>query len=591
MDGMGISYRFTYSAAHTHYLDIETTVTGIKGPVLHLQLPAWRPGRYVLQNFAKNIQKWQALAPDGTILPHRKLTKDLWEVQTMGHGTVAVRTNYHAAELNAGSTYLSAEQMYVNPITCCLYMPGMEHLPCTVQLDIPDNWQVACALPMQGRMLQAESYHRLADSPWIAGLRLQCHTYTVGGTQFHICFRGEFKPDWPRIEADFARFTRQQLNLFGSFPFTHYHFLIHVRTEKAYHGVEHQDSTVITLGPSYDLLKEAMYPELLGISSHELFHAWNIKSIRPVEMLPYDYSKENYSPLGYVAEGVTTYYGDLMLYRGGCFTDFDFFRTLHDLMMKHFHNYGRFNQSVAEASWDTWLDGYEKGVPDRKVSIYTEGALIALMADLYIRRATANARSMDTVLRNLYEQYGATGRGYTEADYLRLLTEAAGEDMTWLMKDYYHGTTDIEPLLTELLAYVGVEMRKTRSRMYFENRFGFKVSYINNRAAKITDVAPGSIADRACLKVDDEISAINGIRVAGNLKEWCKYFQEETVTLTVSSAAAAREVQLRPGTERYYLTYWPHHQPKATPEQMENYRAWGGRDHAYAPKSVTPATA
>jgi predicted metalloprotease with PDZ domain len=142
-----------------------------------------------------------------------------------------------------------------------------------------------------------------------------------------------------------------------------------------------------------------------------------------------------------------------------------------------------------------------------------------------------------------------------------------------------------------LLAYVGVEMRKTRSRMYFENRFGFKVSYINNRAAKITDVAPGSIADRACLKVDDEISAINGIRVAGNLKEWCKYFQEETVTLTVSSAAAAREVQLRPGTERYYLTYWPHHQPKATPEQMENYRAWGGRDHAYAPKSATPATA
>ena len=586
MQNLKVSYKFSFSAAQTHYLDVEHIFEGVEGQSVQFQLPAWRPGRYVLQNFAKNIQKWQAVGSDGSILPSRKLTKDLWEVTTLGHTTISVKLKYHAAELNAGSTYLSGEQLYVNPVTCCLYIPGFEHLPCTAQLDIPATWKVACALPMgQNRILKAGSFHELCDSPWIAGIRLQEHVYEVGGTRFHIWFRGEFKPDWPRIANDFERFTQKQLELFGSFPFDEYHFLIHVRTEKSYHGVEHLASTVITLGPSYDLLKEAMYPELLGISSHELFHAWNIKAIRPAEMLPYNYSKENYSFLGYVAEGITTYYGDLMLYRGGCFTDFDYFRTLHEQFMKHFHNYGRFNMSVAQASWDTWLDGYEKGVPDRKVSIYTEGCLIALMADLYIRRATNNARSLDDTMRLLYDRFGKTGLGYTETDYQLALEEAAGTTMQWLFDLYYHGTTDFEPLLTEMLGYVGVELRKTRSRMYFENRFGFKVSYINNRSARITEVAPGSLAEKAQLKVDDEITAINNIRVLGNLKEWCKYFQEETVALTVINPSSTRIVELTPGPERYYLTYWPHHNPNATEQQCANYLAWTGRKHAYAGKN------
>jgi predicted metalloprotease with PDZ domain len=171
------------------------------------------------------------------------------------------------------------------------------------------------------------------------------------------------------------------------------------------------------LGPGNEFVNKDWYDEFLGISSHELFHTWNIKSIRPVEMMPYDYSKENYSRLGFVAEGVTTYYGDFLLYRSGVFSDADYFKTFNEQLQKHFDNFGRFNLSVADSSFDTWLDGYNPGVPNRKVSIYTEGCLIAFMTDICIRKQTSNAHSLDDVMRALFTEFGKKKIGYSENDY------------------------------------------------------------------------------------------------------------------------------------------------------------------------------
>jgi predicted metalloprotease with PDZ domain len=181
--------------------------------------------------------------------------------------------------------------------------------------------------------------------------------------------------------------------------------------------VEHTNSTVIALGPSYGVMNNKGYEDLLGVSSHELFHAWNIKTIRPVEMMPYDYSRENYSRLGYVAEGVTTYYGDVMLLRSGVFTEEQYLKTFNELLEKHFNNFGRLNLSVADSSFDTWLDGYKQGVPGRKASIYTEGALCAFMLDIIIRKNSNNKRSLDDLMRLLYEEFGKKQRGYSEGEY------------------------------------------------------------------------------------------------------------------------------------------------------------------------------
>lgn len=573
-----MQYTISYQNPHNHFIDIEAKVDASSTDRLMFRLPAWRPGRYELANFAKNIQKWEVTDGNGNALQCRKVTKDRWEVECADASEVVVNYNYFAKTLDGGSTYLDGSQLYVNPINCFIYEVEKESQPCSLYLKIPSDYEVATGLQREGDHFKASSFHQLVDCPFIASNSLQHGEYVVDGVLFHLWFQGEFKPDWERIIHEFSAFTKVQMKMMKGFPVMEYHFLFQITTYASYHGVEHGNSTVILLGPSYDILKPAKWYDFLGVSSHELFHTWNVKAIRPIEMQPYDYSKENYSKLGYVAEGVTTYYGDLFLFRSKSFTEFEYFKELHQLFQRHFHNYGRFNLSVADSSYDTWLDGYEKGIPDRKTSIYTEGAMVALLLDLSIRKQTENARSMDDVMAALNEQYGKTGKGYSEQDYLNIVNEASGADFSEFFQTYYYGTPDLLPKLEEMLEYVGLQINDVRSRLYFENRFGFKVIYINNRSAQITDIAPDSIADRAKLKVGDELVSINGIRILGNLKEWCKYFEEETITLTVNGADDTHKVQLTPTDERYYRSRWPQKIKEATDQQKANFTAWTGRE-------------
>jgi predicted metalloprotease with PDZ domain len=182
------------------------------------------------------------------------------------------------------------------------------------------------------------------------------------------------------------------------------------------------------------------------------------------------------------------------------------------------------------------------------------------------------------VMRLLYERHAKQGVGYTEADYQAAIEELTGRSYASFFTDFYYGTKDVDPLLTELLAYVGLSIRNIRSRLYFENRFGFKVKYIREKSAEITDIAPDSIADKAGLKAGDEITAINDIRLLGNLKEWCKYFMEETVILTVNSGGDTTKIALTPTDEFYYRTRWPEKDRTATDTQKANYLAWTGRE-------------
>ena len=191
------------------------------------------------------------------------------------------------------------------------------------------------------------------------------------------------------------------------------------------HGVEHADSTVIAMGKSNDDTDEEFHNDLLAISSHELFHLWNIKRIRPIEMWPYDYTKENYSTLGYVYEGITTYYGDLMLLRSGVWNWEQYLSSLNSDLQRHYNNSGRFNYSVAESSFDTWLDGYVPGIPARKTSIYIEGLLAALIADILIIKNSEGKYCLDNVMHDFYHDCYANGKGYSEVEYKLLLEKYA----------------------------------------------------------------------------------------------------------------------------------------------------------------------
>jgi predicted metalloprotease with PDZ domain len=451
-------YHISVPDPDAHFVEITYTFSTKGNESIELQVPAWRPGRYEIQNFAKNIQKLSVRGGSGAALPARKVTKDRWQIMAAGEQSIAVTYNFYATIQNAGSSYVDEELWYLNFINFALYVEGRLDEPCLVELALPDTFHIACGMKPAGpgRTLRAESFYQLVDSPLLASATLHHETYEEEGVLFHVWMHGNLHPNWKRIRTDFARFSREQIATMQDFPEPEYHFINLILPTAFYHGVEHHNSTMIVLGPDDE--GEGLYTDLLGVSSHELFHAWNIIRIRPKELLPYDFTKENYFTTCFVAEGCTTYYGDLFLRRAGVFGNEAYIKELQVYMKRHFESSGRATQSLLESSWDLWLDGYEKGIPQRKVSVYHKGALVALILDLYLRKKSDHTRSLDEVMRRLWQRFGKPYVGYTYEDYRQIVEEVAGEPLDWYWQECIEGTTPLEARLNEALAFVGLQM-------------------------------------------------------------------------------------------------------------------------------------
>jgi predicted metalloprotease with PDZ domain len=549
-------YKFSAPHPASHLIHIEMVVDGIDRDEVIFQLPSWRPGRYELQNFAKNIVDWKATDASGETLTHIKMTKDCWKVKAEGATAIHIHYSYYAAQADAGACWVDEDLFYINPIHCCLYVPEKILEPCETEFNVPEHFLFATALKNAGKQkFIAADYNELVDSPVMASTNLQHHSYEAEKTSFHIWMHGECHPDWGRLVNDFRKFTNEQLKMMASIPTPEYHFLVLALPYKFYHGVEHAHSTVLALGPGTEIMHEELYNDFVGVASHELFHVWNIKNIRPHEMLPYDYTRENYSRLGFVYEGVTTYYGELFLARCGVYDIQQFLKEISVRVQKHFDNYGRFNSSVADSSFDTWLDGYTKGVPHRKVSIYDEGCLLALMTDLMIRRKTNNEKSLDDVFRTLYQDFGQKKIGYTEHDYISIIENLTNEGVADFFIDYVYGTEDYEPLLSDLVSHFGLKLQKTLSGKSCERDYGFK-AVTESGACRVSKVAPDSPAFEAGLSVEDEILAVNELRVENNLEELLTHFHAAIVTLKVNTPMKkVKTVSLELSNEKYFHEY------------------------------------
>ncbi|HEX8328535.1 MAG TPA: M61 family peptidase [Hymenobacter sp.] len=575
-----IHYRVSYANPLTFYLQIEITMdvaTDVAEP-LELQLPAWRPGRYELQNFAQKIQKVEFFdAASDQPLPYRKLTKDRWAVPNAAGRTVVVRYNFYAHQMDAGGSWLDESQLYLNPVQALMYVEGRQEEACELTLAIPRGWQIACGLPQTSpNVLAAQNFDQLADAPLIASPTLVHQEYEAGGLPFHVWVQGEADVNWPQLLADFKAFSEVQLEMFGGFPVADYHFLNQFLPYKHYHGVEHHNSTVIVLGPAELIMSEGLYKELLGVSCHELFHTWNIKSIRPAEMQPYDYSRENYFRTCFIAEGITTYYGEYLLARSRVHTPEQYFEELNTVLRKHFDDAGSENLSLADASMDLWLDGYKSGVPDRKVSVYHKGALAALILDLTLRQLSGHARSLDDVMRRLYEEFGKTGIGYTEADYIRLVNEVAGRDMHAYFDKFIYGTAPLTESLDKVLHTVGCELLVGENGSASESVFGFR-TVVKNERTEVSAIWPNSPA-AAALTIDDEIIAVNGRRVDMNLQSlFNDAAGEYEVSVFRQSRLLTVSLKAMPGVS-FGQRYAVRKLDKAGPAQREGFGKWLGWD-------------
>lgn len=574
-----MNYLISYKDPHQHCIDIEFTADKISSDETIIQLPSWRPGRYELGNFAKNIQKWAISDQSGKALKFEKINKDRWIIQTKGVSKIHIKYNYYAAELNAGSTFLDVSQLYMNPVNCCVYIPERIDKECIMELKVPADYKVAIGVAEKGKnTFVFKNFHELADNPFIASATLQHNKFVCEGKEFNLWFQGECKPDWAKLNNDFIKFCDHQMVMMKKAPFESYHFLFQVLPNRMYHGVEHTTSTVCALGPGYNLMKGELYEDLLGVSCHELFHAWNIKTIRPIEMQPYDYTKENYSRSGYVCEGVTTYYGDFLLFRCGVFDAEQYLGTFAERLQKHFDNFGRFNMSVADSSFDTWLDGYVPGIPNRKTNIYDEGNLLAFVTDIFIRKNSGNKHSLDDVMRYLYEEFALKNKGYSEEDYRGIIEHYANVSFERIFSNYFHGIADYEPLLKDAMAYIGCELVMNPGSKFNEHALGMKVNGVEG-VCKVTAVFPGSVADKAGISMNDDILSVNTMQVkpdasGTNFTEWCNYFGDQQLELLVASGNKIRTVSLDPAPRKFYKNVRMQKNASAGDVERNNFELW-----------------
>ena len=487
----------------THTLRVVVKFPTAAGDFTDVHIPLWRPGRYEAVEFPSKI--FNAACYNGnTQLDVFKISANVWRVETAGVDEFNFAYDYYAFQMDAGNSVFDAEQIYLNLFSCVVYIPALVMEPHVLSLTVPDHYQIACALPLNGNKIYAKSYHQLIDSPLLASSNMSRLQYQASNCLFEICIQGDCPISNERLLSDFAKFTQKQVDIFGGFTSDRYVFIIQSLHYKHYHGVEHQDSTVLVLGPNTMEHADDYYEKLMGVASHELFHAWNVTRIRPREMSPYIYHEEICSDTGFVTEGFTTYYGDLILKTSDTYTEAMYLKEVATLCDRHFQNLGRQRSSLIDSSRNLWIDGYKNLYPSRKVSIYQKGALCALIIDFEIRRVTEQQFTLLDIIKKMLDKYHYEQGGYTRDDVYELIEQFGGKETLALARRLYETTEDLEPLVSHALGYAGFELTQIKPKDLFVYYTGIKTL-----EGKVVDMHD-DVCVQSGLAIGDEIVKVNG---------------------------------------------------------------------------------
>lgn len=573
----GIKTRYMLEALspNLHLFLVTVTIENPDGlETIDFRLPAWRPGRYMIQNYASNVQEFRAFSGN-TPLSFQKSDKQTWQVQTKQKKEVSVQYKYYAAgPVDAGNSYVGREEMYFNGSNLFVYTDETRFSAVSLQIDYPKGWKVATQLQSSDKKtFFAETYDDLIDSPTVISPTLVNYPVKVRGAQINICFShdkgiGTKLFNKQKIQSDVAKIVDAQFGLMEDVPFKEYAFIYHMLPIRFFHGVEHKNSCSFALGP-YDRMDER-YDDFLGITSHEFYHVWNVKRIMPDVFVPYDYSKEVHTPMLYVSEGFTSYYGDLVLARTGLWPVSKYFSNLSETVATLQNAYGRKIQPVTLSSFDAWLSGYGAGRSSSSISFYTKGELIGLLLDFEIRHRTASKASLDDVMRLLNTEFAQQGRGFSSRDFETLVDEVGGGSFADFFMRYVHGTDEL-PYQT-VLHYAGLEFRKTVS----DSPYIGAATDTNNGFPMIKSVVPESPAQRCGLDQGDIVVAINGHSLLNRAlqDEVSPYKPGDTLRISVFRDETLTEFKLKLGEQHKYEIKQVKNPTRA---QKEFYESWLSR--------------
>ncbi|MCS6937917.1 MAG: PDZ domain-containing protein [Roseiflexaceae bacterium] len=410
---MTVIYSISMLRPHTHLYDVTLDVHSVDSPTLDLALPAWTPGSYLIRDYARHVQRFAATDDRGEPLPWRKVDKTTWRIATGNARHVRVTYQVYAFDLSVRTSHLDGTHGYFNPSNVFMYRCAHTHEPCIVNVQTPSEWRVTTGLErIDGAeercgwaTFRAHDYDELADSPFECGTH-RLLTFEVDGIPHEIALWGRGNEDERQILADTRAIVETTRAMFGRLPYRRYVFIVHL-VDGGYGGLEHRNS-VSNIVDRWGFRPARSYEKFLALTAHEFFHVWNVKRIRPAPLGPFDYTRENYTRQLWVMEGITSYYDHLILLRAGLISRERYLETLADDIKLLQSQPGRALQTLEQSSFDAWIKFYrpDENGPNSSVSYYLKGSLVALLLDLEIRRRTGGARSLDDVMRYLYERYG-----------------------------------------------------------------------------------------------------------------------------------------------------------------------------------------
>jgi predicted metalloprotease with PDZ domain len=566
-----ILYQVAMPQPQSHLFEVTLQVKGWRSSFLDLKMPVWTPGSYLVREYARHVQDFAA---EGHVW--RKVAKNHWQVDTAESSEMTVRYRVFANELTVRTNHLDTTHGYFNGAALFFYLPGFQDQPIQVTIAPPhETWRVATPLPAvagQAHTFVAKDFDTLVDSPFEVGIH-QRYEFEVMGKPHQWAIWGGGNVNADRLIADTRKVIEAEAELFGGLPYDSYLFLLHLAGQ-GFGGLEHKDACTLIYS-RLGFRAEERYQRFMQLVAHEFFHLWNIKRIRPKALEAFDYEGENYTPSLWFSEGTTSYYDLTIPLRSGIYGAKGFLSELSKEITRFLATPGRRVQPLSESSFDAWIKLYRRDAnsDNNQMSYYLKGEMVSLLLDLLIRSRHGNGRSLDDVMRQMWQQFGVDEVGFTPEQLEAVISSVVGCDLTDFFQRFLHTTEELP--FDEYLEPFGLRLQAEDTTNH-PPYLGLKAATENGRE-KVKFVEAGSPAGVAGIDPDDELLAIDGLRVKADqlgdrLKDYRPgdsidltfFHQDEIKTCRVTLA------EVRPSTYQVVLVNAP------TAQQQENLQGWLG---------------
>jgi len=515
-----IRYTLSFPAPHTNYFEVSAVVPTDRRPEVELMMAVWTPGSYQIREYARHVETVTATGQGGRALPIEKSDKNRWRITTGGAPAVTVKYRVYAREMSVRTNWVEADFAMINGAPTFLTLVGGAQRPHEIVIEPARGWRASITalapLPGGSHRYRAVDYDELVDSPILIG-NPTVYEFTVDDKKHYLANIGEAGVfDGAKAAKDVEAIVREQRRFWGSLPYDRYlvmNVLTAVPGQIPGGGLEHKNSTLLITGRWATRTRQS-YLAWLELASHEIFHAWNGKRLRPVELGPFDYENENFTRSLWMVEGVTDYYGELLVHRAGLSTQVEYLDALANKIEEVQTTPGRTVQSAELASHDAWIKYYrpDENSPNASVSYYSKGAVLAFVLDARIRKATSGAKSLDDVMRAAAQKFSGS-RGYTPDEFRAVAEQVAGVSLASFWDSAVEGTAELE--YSESLDLLGLRFRPVAAPRPDQPARAWLGATTRNDAGRlvVSQVRRDGPAAAAGVNVDDEIIAIDDFRV------------------------------------------------------------------------------